>query len=133
MKRLQEKILLEEPEFDDNITMPEAELSEPIKVDPTPEEVVDNGYAGLINMAITNEWSNINSYKDMIANFTVDNKFPEVVDILNQIIDDNTIIVGMLTKALEIIDGPQPQELMQQGIEKAENAIGDIDKEETEE
>ena len=110
---------------EDEVTIPEAELEQPIQVNDIPQDVVDNAYGNLISNSISREWDDINSYKDLVAQFVSDNQFPEVVDILNQLIDDKTINVGMLTKALELINGTEQNDLMQQGIDKAEEVISD--------
>ena len=130
MKKLTEKLILEEPideiEVEEkDIEIPEAELEEPIQVNDILQDVVDNAYGNLISNSISREWDDINSYKDLVAQFVSDNQFPEVVDILNQLIDDKTINVGMLTKALELINGTEQNNLMQQGIDKAEEVISD--------
>ena len=131
MKKLTEKLILEEPideievEENNELEIPEAELEQPIQVNDIPEEVVDNAYGNLISNTISREWDDINSYKDLVAQFVSEQKYPEVVDILNQLIDDKTINVGMLTKALELINGTEQNDLMQQGIDKAEEVISD--------
>lgn len=124
MKRLTEKLILEEPtdeiKIEDNTN-----IEEPTQIEEVPQEVVDNAYGNLISNTISREWDDINSYKDLVAQFVSEQKYPEVVDILNQLIDDKTISIGMLTKVLELINGTEQNDLMQQGIDKAEEVISD--------
>lgn len=127
---LKEKLLLEEPQDDIELVVPEeAPIEEPVENNDVPQEVVDNAYSNLISNTISREWEDINSYKDLVAQFVSEQKYPEVVDILNQLIDDKTISVGMLTKALELINGTEQNDLMQQGIDKANEVINNDTKE----
>jgi len=118
------------------------ELEEPIDEEPTDtieepveevtQEVADNAYLTQLNDLITSEYGKIDEVKSLIATFTSEDAIDsnsEVIAILNAFIDETTISIGMLTKASELIDSTT-SDLMKQGIEKAEDAIKNADKEE---
>ena len=133
MKLLKEKLTLNE---DDAIEeLPDAAIEEPIVVstevedeivEPT-QEVVNNAHARIINDAIQSKWYSIDNLKSIIT--TIESEeygdLPakeEVIAIVNEVIDQETMSIGMLTKASELIDDKN-NELMKQGEEKAEEII----------
>lgn len=114
----------------DEEVLPAAVPEEPIVVssDPTPEiekEEIDNGTYIMINDLVQKEWESINNIKSIIATLSAEeNANQDVIAILESAVDEKTITVGMLTKASEIVDDKQ-SDLMQQGIEKAEEVVGE--------
>lgn len=124
---------LEEPIDEEPIEDEITEIEEPSE--PITQEVADNAYLTQINDLITSEYGKIDEVKSIIATFDSEDaieKNEEVISILNAFIDETTISIGMLTKASELIDSTT-NDLMQQGIDKAEEVIKDIDKEENKE
>ena len=115
---------------DDEKDLPDAVPEEPIVVssDPTPEiekEEIDNGTYIMINDLVQKEWESINNIKSIIATLSAEeNANQDVIAILESAVDEKTVTVGMLTKASEIINDKQ-NDLMQQGIEKAEEVVGE--------
>ena len=121
MKRetLKEAILLDEP-IDElpPVAISTTEIEEP-KVD---DSIKENAMSSIIANEISSTYNSIDSIKSIIA--TISSEMPEredIVAILNQIIDDKTIHVGMLQKAIDLIDG-KTNELIDNGIEAAEVA-----------
>jgi hypothetical protein len=114
------------------------ELEEPIDEEPTEpvtQEVADNAYLMQINDLIASEYAKIDNVKSIIATFDSEDAIQnnsEVISILNAFIDETTISIGMLTKASELIDS-DASSLMQQGIDKAEEVINDVDEEDKKE
>ena len=117
-----EKISLPE---EDIIEVEEDELEEPhLREQPTPE-MVDKALSEMINNTIKNEWDALNMINSNIA--TLNYESPDKTDLialLNEIADEKTIHIGMLNKALSLIDDTQ-QELMDAGEEKAEEIISE--------
>lgn len=137
---LKERIALEEPvdvltEADENKAseeeekvLPDAIPEEPIVVPTEPEipaEIETNALSGLITGELTNVYSNIDSLKSIVS--TIAAEFPErqdVIDILNTLIDERTMHVGMLQQALELVDGKH-KELVDAGEEKGTAIAGE--------
>lgn len=118
---------LEEPIDEEPI---EDNIEEP--TEPVTQEVADNAYLMQINDLIASEYAKIDNVKSIIATFDSEDAIQnnsEVISILNAFIDETTISIGMLTKASELVDS-DASSLMQQGIDKAEEVINDIDEEE---
>ena len=131
---LKDKITLEEPsdalleaEGEEEV-LPPAEPEEPIVISTEPEissEVEVNALSGLITGELTGTYSNIESLKSIVT--TVALEFPErqdIVDILNSIIDERTMHIGMLQQALELVDGKHA-ELVDAGEEKSTAIAGE--------
>ena len=115
---LKEAIELEEPvgELPDAVAT-DLVLEEP-KVDP---EVRDNAIVGILTSLVTDAYANIDSIKSAIA--TISTELPErddLVAILNSVADERTTHVGMLQKAIDLIDG-KSQGLVDSGKEIADN------------
>ena len=90
-----------------------------------PEEVAANAYTDLLQDLLRKQWDVINSADSIIA--TMDAQETEVNTedvkaILNKLVEDTTVSIGMVTKALGVVD-PSQEELMDQGVEKAEEVI----------
>lgn len=121
MKReiIKEAILLDEP-IDE---LPPVEIS-PTNIEEPKEdnEIKNNAMSSIIANEISNTYTSIDSIKSIIA--TISSEMPEredVVAILNQLVDDNTIHIGMLQKAMDLIDG-KSSDLIDAGVESAEIA-----------
>ena len=122
-----ELLELEEPIDEEPI---EDNIEEP--TEPVTQEVADNAYLMQINDLIASEYAKIDNVKSIIATFDSEDAIQnnsEVISILNAFIDETTISIGMLTKASGLIDS-DASSLMQQGIDKAEEVINDVDEEE---
>ena len=114
---------MDEEPIEDNIEEPVEEVT---------QEMADNAYLMQINDLIASEYAKIDNVKSIIATFDTEDAIQnnsEVISILNTFIDDTTISIGMLTKASELVDS-DASSLMQQGIEKAEEVIGNDNEEE---
>ena len=99
-------------------------LEEP--VEEVSEEQVQNAFTGLINDIIKEEFATIEKYTSAIATLEAEelaNK-EEILTLLKSISDEKNIQIGMLTKALELIDD-KSSELMNAGVEKAEEIISE--------
>lgn len=121
MKRelIKEAILLDEP-IDElpPVAISPTEIEEP-KVD---DSIKENAMSSIIANEISSTYNSIDSIKSIIA--TISSEMPEredVIAIMNQLVDDKTIHVGMLQKAIDLIDG-KTNELIDNGIEAAEVA-----------
>lgn len=119
MKReiIKEAILLDEP-IDE---LPPVEIS-PTNIDEpkVDNEIKNNAMSSIIANEISNTYTSIDSIKSIIA--TISSEMPgreDVVAILNQLVDDNTIHIGMLQKAMDLIDG-KSNDLIDAGVESAE-------------
>jgi hypothetical protein len=115
---LKEAIELEEPvgELPDAVA-PDLSLEEP-EVDP---EVRDNAIVGILTSLVTDAYANIDSIKSAIA--TISTELPErddITSILGNVADERTTHVGMLQKAIDLIDG-KSQGLVDSGKEIADN------------
>lgn len=130
MKRtlIEEAILLDEP-IDElppvEVEVPEIGLDEP-EVAP---EIQENAISSIIANEISSTYGRIDSLKSVIA--TISSEMPgkdDVVAIINQLIDEDTVQIGMLQKAMDLIDG-KSGELIDAG-EKGAEEIADAGSEE---
>ena len=97
-----------------------------------PQETVVNAYSGLLQDLLRKQWDVINAADGIMA--TVDGEAADinkedVKSILQKLVDETTVSIGMVTKALGVVD-PSQEELMNKGVEKAEEVISDTPKEE---
>ena len=125
MKKLQEKLLLEEPE--DKVEMdanelPPVELDEPITVDmpEISEEDKVNGFINILSSEVSEIYNNLASLKSILV--TLNSDLPErddVKDIIEEVINERTIHVGMIQKAIDLLS-ENHEELVDIGEEKAE-------------
>ena len=133
MKELKEKLLLEEPVEAEEL--PAVEITEPVVVTDTElenaveevePEVEENAFAGLLSDEIANNYSSIDNYKSIkvtldSSNLDEDTK-ASVNKIIEDIIDNKTIEIGMLQTALEQIN-PDMIQLIDDGAEYADSVI----------
>lgn len=125
MKKLQEKIILEEPQ--DKVEMnvdelPPVELEEPITVDmpEISEEEKNNGFINILSSEVSDVYNNLASLKSILV--TLDSDLPnrdDIKDIIEEIINERTVHVGMLQKAIDLLSEDH-KELVDVGEEKAE-------------
>ena len=130
------RLVLSEDDIQDvELTLPEddividAPVIEPvIETEPeteVKEEVVVNAYTDMLQDLLRKQWDVINSADGIIATIDLEsaevNK-EDVKAILNKLVEDTTVAIGMVTKALGVVD-PSQEELMDKGIEKAEEVI----------
>lgn len=94
--------------------------------EPSPE-IQQNAFSDLINAAIQKEWEIISQINSLIATFDYEYKEEnkdDITAILNQLVDDSTINVGMLHKVAELVS-TKTSELLDSGEEKAEEIISE--------
>lgn len=89
-------------------------------------DVVTNAYTDMLQDLLRKQWDVINSADGIIATLSQEesgavNK-EDIKAILSKLVDDTTVAIGMVTKALGVVD-PSQEELMNQGVEKAEGVI----------
>jgi hypothetical protein len=130
MRKLQEKILLEEPEDslppvspDKPIVVSTANPSVELTPTPTqniPADVSTGAYTGALNDEIQSCYDDIERLKGLVATFTLDRPDDAVVSILNSILDERNMHIGMLQKAKDTID-PTPSKLVAAGEDKAKD------------
>lgn len=132
MKKLQEKILLEEPEGDAVVLMdpdklPDVELTKPLEVEEpqVSEEDKTNGYINMLSTEISDTYNDISNLKSVLVSLGQDLPDREdLKEIINSIIDERTIHVGMLQKAIDLLSESH-KELLDAGEEKAEAIVSE--------
>lgn len=90
-------------------------------------EIVETVFSDMINNAIQEQWNIISTLNSIIATFDFDYKGEnreDILTILNQLVDDSTISVGMLHKISELVS-TKVTELVTAGENKAENIISE--------
>lgn len=133
---MDKRLVLAEDDIDDiDLILPEDDIpliiDEPIEEPVASEEVVVNAYSGLLQDLLRKQWDVINSADGIIATLdaeAADVNKEDVKAILQKLVDDTTVSIGMVTKALGVVD-PSQEELMDQGIAKAEEVIETIPEE----
>ena len=123
MKKLQEKILLEEPV--DSVQMsvdelPPVELDKPIEVDElqVSEEEKSASFIDVLSSEISETYNDISNLKSILTTMNVELNRDDIKDILNSIIDERTMHIGMLQKAIDMLND-EHKELLDAGEEKA--------------
>lgn len=116
---------LTEPEITEE---PETLFTPKLETDPEVEENAFKTSVGDSVNGLSNQcWEFISNVNGLIAtidfNYSGDNK-EEIKEILNSLVDDATISVGMIEKASELLDA-QKSDLINSGREKAEEIIAD--------
>lgn len=96
---------------------------------PVAEEDANALYA-LLSGALGRKMDEIDEVKSLIATFGYrgEGRFDDVIKILNGMLDDDTIHLGMYQKSLELMN-PDMQDRMEAGKDKAEEIIGEEPKE----
>ena len=103
-------------------------LEEPEDTQEISEGQIKSSFTALMNDIVKDEFALIEKYNSVIATLEaedVENK-DDILAIVKTILDEKNINVGMLTKALELVDNTST-ELMNKGLEKAEEIISDAD------
>lgn len=99
--------------------------------DEVKEEGASFGISNALSMLVQNIWGTISDIKSIIASIKDGNlkveSWESIEKILNSVIDDFTINVGMLTRASSLLDSDKAAELMDQGTQKAEEIISSED------
>ena len=116
-----------ESEFIEEIDNEETEY-ETIPTDDNNEvekSIQENTFADVTIGIKDSVWDIISTLNGLIVNAEVDNcpNKEEVITLLNEIVDEETIVVGMLEKVSELINEKRSS-LIQKGKEKAENLLG---------
>lgn len=125
-RKIFEKLLLEEDELD--IEVPAEVTEEEPEIEELPSmEIVKNAFTDSVNGLITDGFKSISDATALIS--TMENEKVEfdkeaVKTIISKFVDETTINIGLLTKALELIDGKQTS-LMNDGIAQAEDLIAE--------
>lgn len=104
---------------------PEETEAQEIKVEETAPELSEAIFTDMINSAIQKQWEVIGNLNTIIATFDYDYKESnkeDILSILNQLVDDNTISVGMLYKVSELVS-TKTTDLVDSGQQKAEDII----------
>lgn len=119
-----EEVPSEQPEEIKPIQLePEQELVEIEKPEDT--QIIKNAYTSSLNDIVQKIWELISDINSVIATIDYTHDCPDyenVCAILNGIVDDSTISIGMLTKVLTIID-TKTGELLTAGEQKAEEIV----------
>lgn len=137
---LKEKIALEEPvdvlteadekkaSEEEEKVLPDAVPEEPIVVPTEPEipqEIENNAISGLLGTEIANVYTNIDALKSIIATIALESpERQDIIDILNTIIDERTMQIGMLQQAMGLVDNKHT-ELIDAGEEKGTALAGE--------
>lgn len=135
-----EDVTLTLPEDDDILVIdtPEEELpiEEPVIEEPVmnQSQMAVNAYTDLLQDLLRKQWDVINSADGIMATISAEetdagmNK-EDVIKILQGLVEESTKSVGMITKALGVVDQEQ-EDLMAQGVREAERLIGKDEPEE---
>ena len=140
-------VSLIEEDDEDTKALPDAELDKPIVVsteidqesetkdetddstkdDEADEDLKNGAICSTINSFLNEKFNEIDGIKSLIA--TIGYEFPEggkddIVGILNSVLDDCNIHIGVYQKALAELD-PESQIAIEKGKDKAEDIIAD--------
>lgn len=106
-----EKLILDKSTLNEEVSIPETELpsvelEEPIVIEnePTKEEV-DNGTKGILNDFLSATHNAISMGESIVATLVSEGAQEPIVAIINKIVDDYNVHVGMLQEAIGLIDG----------------------------
>ena len=101
-------------------TVPESIIEE------VPVSVIANACQDVVNNLIQAAWNFISEVNSTIATLEYDFKDEaakkEIIELLNTIVDDSTINIGVLHKVFELVN-TDTANLLASGTEKAENII----------
>lgn len=129
------RLKLSEDLIDDVIaaTIDAAPVVEPkAEAEPQPEQVSDetvaNAYSDLLQDILRKQWDVINAADGMLATME-SQEMPGfdkegTGDILRKVIERETESIGMITKALGVVD-PEQESAMDRGSDEAEAILGD--------
>lgn len=106
---------------------PEGETADAAKGEEADEDLKNGAICSTINSFLNEKFNEIDGIKSLIA--TIGYEFPEggkddIVGILNSVLDDCNIHIGVYQKALAELD-PESQVAIEKGKDKAEDIIAD--------
>ena len=106
---------------------PEGETAGAAKDEEADEDLKNGAICSTINSFLNEKFNEIDGIKSLIA--TIGYEFPEggkddIVEILNSVLDDCNIHIGVYQKALAELD-PESQIAIEKGKDKAEDIIAD--------
>ena len=121
MKELKEKLILQEDEEVDSLTiagdeeLPEIESQEAVTIEEPTQEDKENGMYSMISQEMRDTLQDIENLKSIITTIkSIDETRESVIASLESMIDERTIHVGMLQAMLEEF-GDGTKELIDQG------------------
>lgn len=110
----------------------DVQISEPEQQE-VPEIIINNACQDIVNNLIQSAWNFISEINSTIATIEYDFKDAkakkEIIELLNSIVDDSTVNIGILHKVFELLNS-EKAELLVSGQEKAEEIINNTDTEE---
>lgn len=106
---------------------PEGETADAAKDEEADDDLKNGAICSTINSFLNEKFNEIDGIKSLIA--TIGYEFPEggkddIVGILNSVLDDCNIHIGVYQKALAELD-PESQIAIEKGKDKAEDIIAD--------
>lgn len=103
----------------------DVQISEPEQQE-VPEIIINNACQDIVNNLIQSAWNFISEINSTIATIEYDfkdaNAKKEIIELLNSIVDDSTVNIGILHKVFELLNS-EKAELLASGQEKAEEII----------
>lgn len=103
----------------------DVQVSEPEQQE-VPEVIINNACQDIVNNLIQSAWNFISEINSTIATIEYDFKDAkakkEITELLNSIVDDSTVNIGILHKVFELLNS-EKAELLASGQEKAEEII----------
>lgn len=104
------------------ISEPEQEKTE----QEIPENIINNACQDIINNLIQSAWNFISEVNSTVTTIDYDFKDEEtkkeIIELLNTIVDDSTVNIGILHKVFELLNS-EKADLLTSGQEKAEEII----------
>ena len=110
--------------------LPAVEITGPIGVEKdadvpeVTEEDKENAFYGLVSDLLRSKFDEIDQINSIITTITYESGDEDIVEILKEIADEDSIHLGMYQKVLEIIK-PEASKTMDAGVDKAEEIIGE--------
>ena len=109
------------------------QTSEEENTQEVPENLINNACQDIVNNLIQSAWNFISEINSTIATIEYDFKDEktkkEITELLNSIVDDSTINIGILHKVFELLNSEKAN-LLASGQEKAEEIISSTNSEE---
>lgn len=91
-----------------------------------PENIINNACQDIINNLIQSAWNFVSEVNSTIATIDYDFKDEktkkEIIELLNTVVDDATVNIGILHKVFELLNS-EKADLLNSGQEKAEEII----------
>lgn len=116
--------IVNKKEISESDELQDANVSNEIDTNSTSEisdDIIKKAYADLITDITKKYWDIISQINSAIATFNIDyndDSKEQILKILNEVVDDTTVVVGTLYGVTELIDSKQ-NELIDKGKEKA--------------